>query len=222
MKSGLVPLFFVLLMLFPALSAAFPASGTVGSQDGGFSNADQLISAVMKRAGEASSLSCRFVQEKHMSMLAQPVVFTGRMNVRRPDRLRWEFTSPVPSIFIIDGAKIKRCTPSTRPVEFDMNSNPALKQAAVQMLAWVSGNFRGIQGMFSITLAKRGTGLVMEPRDPVCGAGISRITVMFNPDTLRPATVQIDEQGGDWTRISLSGYRINPNLSDNIFESCSF
>ncbi len=186
----------------------------------GFSSARDLVSAVTRKAAEARSLECSVYQEKHLSMLAKPVVFTGRMSVQRPDRLRWEFVYPIPSVFIINGSRVFRCTPSSRPVEFDINSVPAMKQAIDQMLAWVSGDFQSLSGMFSITLAPVGTGLIMVPEVQGQAVGITKITVMFDPVSLRPSTVRIDEQGGDWTRILLSDYRINPDLPASTFKEC--
>ena len=197
-----------------------PGPACAADQVRRFDSAAQLVTAVTGRAASVHSLTCSVYQEKHLAMLAQPVVFTGRMSLQRPDRLRWEFTYPIPSTFIIDRTRVIRCTPSTRPVEFDINSSPAMKQAAAQMLAWVSGDFKGLSDMFSMTLASNGTGFVLVPSDRAMAAGIERITVMFDPVTLRPATVRIDEQGGDWTRIILSDYRINPELADRIFEEC--
>jgi len=101
--------FFLLFSLYPFLVCTAPSAGA--SQT--FSSASQLVSAVTGRAAPAISLECAVYQEKHLAMLAKPVVFTGRMSMRRPDMLRWEFKHPIPSVFIINGSRVFRCTPSS-------------------------------------------------------------------------------------------------------------
>ena len=221
MDSGMKYLSSYLVRLFLALTAIFAINLQLSyCKASGYATAQELVAAVTERALAVNTLSCDVVQEKHLAMLARPVVFTGRMSVKRPDKLRWEFVKPIPSVFIINGSRILRCSPDMAPAEFDIASNPVMKQAAVQMLAWVGGDFKSLAGMFRISLSSEGTGLVLVPKEMQMSAGITRITVMFDPATLRPATVRIDEQAGDWTRIVLTNYRINRVMDRGLFESC--
>ncbi len=210
-----------LVFLLCILTLLQPCSAGTADSAQRFASTQELVSAVTREAALVHSLSCAVFQEKHLAMLARPVIFTGRMSVQRPDRLRWAFISPIPSVFIINGSRVIRCTLSSKPVEFDLNSSPAMKQAAAQMLAWVSGDFQSLAGMFSMALARNGTGLVLVPGDKTSSAGITKITVMFDPKTLRPVIVRMDEQGGDWTRIILSDYRIDPVFPKGEFSECT-
>lgn len=187
-----------------------------------FSSAGQLVAAVMKEAAGARSLTCSVVQEKHLSMLAGPVIFRGAMSLEKPGRLRWEFTEPVPSIFIINGSKVMRCTPGSRPVKFDIDSNPVMKQAVMQMMAWINGDYKKFSAFFHMSLSSRGTGLVLVPAHKKTAGGITRITIMFYPVMLRPKKVRIQEKEGDWTEITFRGYAINRTLKSELFTECSF
>ncbi len=212
--------YFLLLSVFHLISCLCILPVAAEDKPLRYGSVNELIAAVTRQAATARNLSCDVVQEKHLSMLSGPVIFTGRMIVQRPDRLRWEFISPIPSVFIINGSRVIRCVQGAAPMEIDINSSPALKQAAAQMLAWVSGDLAGLRGMFHIRLAPKGVGIVLEPKKPGVSAGISRITILFDAFTLRPRTVRIDEQGGDWTRIIMSNYHINSVLPDGMFQGC--
>ena len=54
------------------------------------------------------TLEARFVQKKTLPMLARPFVSEGRFSYQAPDRLRWEYDRPVPSVLIVNGRQTKR------------------------------------------------------------------------------------------------------------------
>lgn len=190
-----------------------------------FSSAAQLMAKVMKEASSAKSLTCSVVQEKHLAMLSGPVIFKGTMSMERPDRLRWEFTEPVPSVFIINGPMAMRCTPGSKPVKFDINSSATLKQAVMQMMAWLNGDYKKLSFLFDISLSDSGTGLVMVPSDKKSDnktCGMETLTVMFHPLLLRPEKVIIKERGGDWTEITFNNYNINCETGQVLFTECPY
>ena len=208
-----------LLLLFAAL-LSLPMEGRAGTRPS-YASPEALARAVVKRASGTRTVTCNVVQEKHMSMLARPVVFRGTLYLMRPDRLRLEFTTPMQSVFILDGSRILKCGGAGRSFEVDINSSPALRQAASQMLAWVNGDFTGLANMFSMSMAHAGTGVVLKPLETGLQGGVKLVTIMFHADTLRPSSVRIDEEDGDWTLLLFRDYRINSTLPENIFDECS-
>jgi outer membrane lipoprotein-sorting protein len=59
-------------------------------------------------AAQAStrSIDARFVQTKHLSLLDEPLVSTGRFRFRRPDHVRLDVETPHPSTILIAGRSV--------------------------------------------------------------------------------------------------------------------
>ena len=59
-------------------------------------------------AGTVTSVKAEFVQEKHMKILARPLVSEGILLFQGPDSLRWEYTQPIQSILLLHNGKTRR------------------------------------------------------------------------------------------------------------------
>ena len=61
-------------------------------------------------------------------MLKEPVVSTGRFYYEKPDKLRWEFISPDPSGFLVNGKLAKQWKGKNNPPEaFDLQQNQVIR-----------------------------------------------------------------------------------------------
>jgi outer membrane lipoprotein carrier protein len=91
---SLVPLLVVLL--------ASGASARAGAADD-----DAIARRVVQRLEQANArgtgLVARFVQSYRSGLLGREVVEKGRVSVKRPGRMRWEYESPERKLFISDG-----------------------------------------------------------------------------------------------------------------------
>ena len=72
-------LFVIALMFLSALSAGAQSS---------------LVSQISAACAAAESVQCNFTQTRHLAMMEEAIVSTGKMSYRRPDFLRWEYVSP--------------------------------------------------------------------------------------------------------------------------------
>ena len=68
------------------------------------SNWEELKSA----AASVTSLSADFVQEKHMQILARPLVSSGVFYFQSPASLRWEYRAPVRNILLMHDNRTER------------------------------------------------------------------------------------------------------------------
>ena len=67
----------------------------------------QVKQQISRAAAQLRSMQCDFVQTKHVKMLNQNVVSTGKMYYQRSDKLRWEYVTPYKYSFILNGSKVK-------------------------------------------------------------------------------------------------------------------
>jgi len=180
---------------------------------------DDFLARVESHATGIHTFACDFRQERTLAIFAKPVVFSGQLYLSRPDRLRWEFTKPLASLLILDGKTGRRCGEGSPASEFSLERDPVMRLAAGQMRTWTGGNYRALQGEFSLEL-KPGPALVLKPRQAGLASFLDRIEVAFDPKTLQPSQVAIHEEGGDRTVIAFTGYLLNPELPPELFSAC--
>ncbi len=203
-------------LLFFLLVFCCPAEGV----DAATSNdLDGFLKKVDEQASHVKSFQCRFKQEKHLAVFARPVIFEGSLHVSRPDRLRWEFTKPLPSVLIFNGKKGVRCSGASKPIHFDLAGDPVMRSVAQQLWSWLDGSYLKMKDQYQMRLDGRDV-LRLIPLDPVMGRFVEEIVVVFDPDTLQPSRTEINEPGGDRTILFFWDYVINQPQPASIFASC--
>ena len=180
---------------------------------------DDFLARVESHAAGVRAFACDFRQERTLAIFAKPVVFSGKLYLSRPDRLRWEFTKPLASLLILDGKTGRRCGEGSPASEFNLERDPVMRLVAGQMRTWTGGNYRDLQGEFTLEL-KAGLVLVLKPRQAGLASFLNRIEVVFDGATLQPTRVEIHEEGGDRTVIAFTGYQLNPVLPGELFSAC--
>ncbi len=179
-----------------------------------------LLEEIHNKSLQIKTLRCAFDQEKHLSIFSRPVLFEGVMVLERPDKLRWEYLKPVPSVFIFNGDKGVRCGEGGLYYRFDLRKDPLMRMVATQLWTWAAGEYFRLEKTYDMSLADTQPGLVLIPKDKNQRNVVSRIIVSFEKETLYPRKVTIFEPGGDYTVISFRELRINTELSPYLFDKC--
>ena len=96
---------------------------------------EDIVAAIQRSGAAMQTMECDFVQTKTMQLMAEPMISKGRMYYSQPSRLRWEYTSPVPSAFILDNAKA--WTISSGKVT-DVSANKMVKGLGRRIWCWRS------------------------------------------------------------------------------------
>lgn len=184
--------------------------------------ADELssfLAEIQAASDQVRSFSSEFVQERRLALFAEPVLFHGSLTVVRPDRLRWEFTSPVPSVLIFSGERGMRCNDKAPPVHFDLGSDPIMHTVAEQLWLWLGGDYSRLNDLY--LMEKSGpSSLRITPKDAAVSEYVSAVTITFNKTSRQPEKVEIADPGGDATIISFRSYVLNSNTPDILFTLC--
>ena len=187
--------------------------------------ADELSSLLQKveeKAASVSAFSCAFRQERRLALFSKPVVFRGDLTIVRPDRLRWEFVRPVPSVLIVNGTRGLRCSGTADPQKFELSGNPVMRTVFEQLWAWMNGEYRRMQEAYDITMTPpQSTGIVLTPREQAMAGVIAEIKILFDPLSLQPVHVEIQEVSGDTTLLDFTDYNLAPSIDEDFFEQCS-
>jgi outer membrane lipoprotein-sorting protein len=205
----------LMLMLLPLLFIVPP----VFAEDNG--KLSSFIHDVEVKAATVKTLTCTLKQERHLAVFVRPVIFRGRMALEKPDKLRWEFTNPIPSVLILNGSGGLKCSGNNEPQRFNLATDPVMQMVSKQIWTWVNGSYATLQEQYRMVLLEQGPCLVLTANDPKIARAISSVEISFNPDSLQPTTVRIQEPGGDHTIISFSDFILNQPMDQSLFTRCS-
>ena len=97
---------------------------------------------IKKTASTVTSVRAEFVQEKHMEILARPLVSKGIFYFQAPNSLRWEYRSPVQSILLMHDGRTKRYLKRNGAIIEDEGAHLQSMQVVLQDITqWLSGRF---------------------------------------------------------------------------------
>lgn len=180
---------------------------------------DLLLAEVKSKSLQLNSLSADFIQEKRLALFQNPITFTGKIALVRPNKLRWEFLDPVPSVLIFNENFGQRCVKGSDPQKFDLATDPVMKMVAEQLWTWLDGDYTKLKDDYSLQLVKD-LSLDIRPKNKSMQEIIEKITLQFEQHSLQPETIQILEPGGDLTSIKFSNHTLAPTLPETTFRVC--
>ena len=194
-------------------TAQEPPKEPLKGKAGAFARIEKTVSTVHAVASE-------FRQERRLAMLKEPLISSGRFNYEKPDKLRWEFLSPDPSGFLVNGKLAKQWKGKNNPPEaFDLQQNPVIQLIVDQLLTWTKADFAWIEQRYTVSVVKENPiSLKLVPRSSKEKQYIDHILVSFEAETDYSNAVDIIEKGGDSTRIRFFNMIINNSPQKELFE----
>jgi outer membrane lipoprotein-sorting protein len=168
-------------------------------------------------ASRVDSISADFVQEKHLPILARPLISEGRLFYRRPDALRWEYTSPVKSVLLMHDGDARRFVQSDRGLVEDASVRlQAMQFVMPEISGWLGGQFQD-NPLFDASLNGIDK-ILLVPKDPGMARFIQRIELLMSD---RPGVIEqvlIFESDDAFTRMVFGHTQVNPALDDRLFQ----
>jgi outer membrane lipoprotein-sorting protein len=172
--------------------------------------------ALRAAAARVTSIQAAFVQEKHLPILAQPLVSEGLFVFQRPDRLRWEYRHPVRSLLLLAEGRVQRYVQAGDGLAPERGAGlQAMDMILAEMRLWLSGDFERSPA-FAARLDPAGR-VVLTPRDGALAGFIQRIELELDERPGVIGAVTIYEGPDSFTRIRFSGVRLNQPLDPSLF-----
>ena len=173
---------------------------------------NSLAQEIQQRFASVQTLSASFTQEKHMSLLEQPVTSAGYFAFSKdPAKIRWEYTEPFQNGFLMSEGKTFRLEEGIKkPVKNAMSSH-----IAAQMMMWLSFDLTELSKNYEVEYFERGVMLYPKGKITV----LQKITAWFsteNPQALEK--IRLDEPGGDYTLLRFLNPQINQPLKKELFQ----
>ena len=199
------------ISLVSVLAAAIPLQGAEPT-------AAELAQSLQRKYDTIRDFSADFVHNYRSGALKKQVTEKGRLLIKKPGKMRWEYTAPEPKLFVSDGAKIYSYIPQDKQVVVssvppdDAASGPALFLAGKgNLLRDFTASLTDVPpGMPAGTKA-----LKLVPRKPQ--PDYDWIVLLVDQTTLGlRGLMSADAQGGTST-FSFANLKENVNLADKDF-----
>lgn len=163
------------------------------------------------------TLSARFTQTKHMSLLSEPLVATGRFAFKRPDRILWEIEQPDKATVIINGGQL--VIPGLAEKERQALATLPVATALSQIGALFTGDVQALRDTFDATASADSDAIQVHlvPREQAAQGMFSRIDLAFAAPRLTLRSIRLENRLGDRVEVALDDVVVNAALPDALF-----
>jgi outer membrane lipoprotein-sorting protein len=173
--------------------------------------------AMQTTAETVKSVSAEFEQEKHMKILARPLVSKGVFYFQSPESLRWEYKTPIRSILLMHGGVTKRYIQSQDGLVEETGGAVQSMQFVLQEITqWMAGRFDE-NATFAAELEPNRK-IVLTPRHKSVAALIQRIELALSDQPGVIDSVTIFESQDSFTRLTFHNARLNQNIPESLFK----
>ncbi len=204
-----------LRLLIAGLAVALAAS--LGAQSPPAATADAVARDLQRKYDGVSDFSADFIHAYRGGVLKQQATERGRLLVKKPGKMRWEYTSPEKKLFVSDGRKIYSYIPQDKQVV--VATMPRDEQASSPALFLTGkGNLtRDFNASFDkVAEAPAGSvALKLTPRrrEPE----YESLTLVVEPKTLNLQMLIADDAQGGRSVFTFTNLKENVGLADNLF-----
>lgn len=176
----------------------------------------QVATALQDKYNQVRDFSADFTQEYESGVLKRKITERGTLQVKKPGKMRWDYTSPDKKLFVSDGSNLYLWVPADNQVT--KSAVPEQDEATTAVLFLVGkGNLTRDFNVSFLPNAPAGMyGLRLEPKLPERDYDWLQLTVDQKTMQIRTLTAG-DRQGGQSTFI-FSKLKENVGLSDSAFE----
>ncbi len=163
------------------------------------------------------SVQADFTQEKHLQILAKPLLSRGRFLFKAPDSLRWEYTSPFHSVLLMNKGQVKKFIEKNGQLveEKGMQLN-AMQVVMTEISGWLDGK---ISDNETFSVNHKGKIITLTPKKQGMRAIISAIELhrADQAGLLQSVTIFEDPEKKSFTRMIFSHAVINQPIAAHLF-----
>lgn len=206
------------------LLLAWPAWGAENLQDEkALHEVREIVKQLQARYEKTKDLQAEFVQKTRIEGFERPLTSSGKVYIKKPGRLRWDYLDPANEEIYVNQDDVKMYVPEHKQVLVGKLTQMAASKAPLELLQGAArieesfdilpttGNERGVGGIRRITLLPKA-------RDTESARSLQRIVVEVFPKTYFIRTVSLYEISGNVSTFEFSGLKSNVGLGNEVFE----
>jgi outer membrane lipoprotein carrier protein len=173
--------------------------------------------SIEKNMSQVKSISGTFTQKKNLKILTRPLISKGRLYYLSPDSIRWEYTSPIKSILLVNKGNVKRFIMKDNKLIEDSSARlEAVRIVVGQITEWFAGRFNGNKDFKAEIIEGK---VVLTPQNATIKNFIQKVVITFSKNDGVISSIEIIEvQEGASISLEFGDIEINKPLPDGIFE----
>ncbi len=177
-----------------------------------------IVQKISRATAAMKTMQCDFTQTKHLKMLNEEMVSSGKMYYRQANQLRWEYVKPYSYIFVLNNDKVYIKNQKRQDV-IDVNQNKLFKEITRIMMNSVVGNYLTDQKSFQTHITTKGDEWIatLTPKRRDMKQMFQQIVLHFSQRHSAVTLVDIIEKNGDKTVITLKNIIMNETISTHLF-----
>lgn len=201
----------IFLFAFVCLVSVLAAPMTSGQKQ-------VVIDEINKTSSALKTMSCSFTQTKYLSLLSDKMVSEGKMYYKRPNKLRWEYTSPYQYLFIFNGTKVYVGNKARKDV-IDTESNKIFKEVARIMMGTVTGTAMSNSLDFTVDVADGNAywQVTLVPKKKDMKKMFLKIVLSFSKKGKMISEINIYEKNKDRTNIKFKNITTGGSVNETLF-----
>ncbi|MBN2223732.1 MAG: outer membrane lipoprotein carrier protein LolA [Deltaproteobacteria bacterium] len=180
---------------------------------------DTTLSGLQSYWGAIDTFTARFVQNKHLSLFSDDMASRGTFAYKKPGDMVFRYDPPDDTIIGFkpgDGLVTYYFPSIKKATRYHFSPGADIPKGMSFGLGPI-GDITALKKLFIITAGETGgiTTMTLVPKDR--NDSKKEIAVSFRKD-YTPLKVRISEKNGDFAVLDFSGQRVNPPVSDSLFE----
>jgi outer membrane lipoprotein-sorting protein len=162
------------------------------------------------------SIQADFTQEKHLKILVRPIISTGTFIFQAPQSLRWEYRTPVPSILLMHGGRVKKFVEKDGLLTEDKGMGLDSMQVVLGEISnWLDGRFSD-NDMFSVSFPDKSS-VLLTPKEQALAGMISKIELKLADRKGLLDEVIIFEGPDSYTKMIFKNRALNKEIPVSVF-----
>ncbi len=207
-----IPIFSLLLGVFFAL--ALPVQGAPSDP-----TTDEVVAGIEAAYGEVESFRADFVQVSRSPAMGETGKQRGKMQVKRPRKMRWDFQRPDAKLFVTDGARMWVYSPDDKQAILYENVESA---GAGGMESLLTGLDK-LDEHFEVSQiedadARRRNNIVLLLRPKTEGMNMKSLRIEFTRKKYNLHRLVMVDAFDNETELSFSQVRLNTPIDDSVFD----
>ncbi len=204
-----------------ATSTTLPTSATLPT-------VRETLGRITAKHADMKTLVIGFEQTKIWEEFGDEIQSEGRLYLKKPRSMRCEYFQPDPSVILFSGNKFMQYTPKLRQVDAFTYESEAEAQARFRLLLLgfgLSGD-EILQSYYVEKVSVKESGdelpaLVLDffPTSPYIRKVTRQVRVWFDPESLFPRKIRIEEVSGDVILIRVKDSKVNVDIDPDKFKA---
>lgn len=205
--------------LFPVLALAAGDE----SDENAVKEVREVVRQLQARYEKTKDLQADFTQKTMIEGFERPITSSGKVYIKKPGRLRWNYLDPSVEDIYVNRDDIKVYVPEHKQVLVGKLTQMASSKAPLELLQGAAtleesfdieptpGKGRGVGGIRLLTLLPKS-------REGEAGRSLQRIVVEVFPKTYFIRTISLYEVSGNVASFEFSSLQYNIGLANALFD----